>query len=172
MVTVDYDTLYCFHTSFTAQLHMFPQNMYVLYRYANYPNGNQEAWLLQLADLFLCHFSCNTSQSLVMKHSVLWRLHVARSAAGNWMLLLPPTDLTPQQDDVTNNTSTPEASNYNNGLFANAWFFFCVSQTCWCRCNWNQRHVNEMQHPLGLRVSGSGHSLVTPCEVHQSFCCV
>lgn len=28
---------------------------------------------------------------------------------------LPQTDLTLQQDDVTNNTSTPEASNYNAG---------------------------------------------------------
>lgn len=43
LVTVGYGMLYCFHTSFTAQLHMFPQNMYVLNRYANYPNGNQEA---------------------------------------------------------------------------------------------------------------------------------
>lgn len=94
---------------------MFPQNMYVLNRYANYPNGNQEAWPLQLAVLFLFHFSCNTSQSLVMKHNVLCRLYVARSAAGNWMFLLPKTDLTLQQDDVTDNTSTPEASNYNRG---------------------------------------------------------
>lgn len=87
--------------------------MYVLNRCANYPNGNQEAWPLQLAGLFPFHFSCNTSQSLVMKHSVLWRLRVGRSAAGKWMFLSPQTDLTEQQDDVTGNTSAPEASNYS-----------------------------------------------------------
>lgn len=31
-----------FHTSRTAQL-LFPRNMYVLNRYANYSNGTQEA---------------------------------------------------------------------------------------------------------------------------------
>lgn len=56
-------------------------------------------------------------------------------------------------------------------LFANAWFF-CVSQTCWCWCNWNQHHVNETPYPPGLCLSKSGHSLVTLYIVHQNFCCV
>lgn len=169
-VTVDYGTLYSFHMSFTAQL-PFLQNMYVLNIYANYPNGNQEAWPFQLADLFLLHFSCNTSQSLVMKHTVLWRLYVARSATGNWTLLLPQTDLTLQWDDVTNNTSTPQASNYSMGLFVNA-CFFCVSQTCSCWCNWNQHPENGTPYPPLLLLGESGHSRLILYIGHQSFCSV
>lgn len=56
------------------------------------------------------------------------------------------------------------------GLFANAWFF-CVSQTCCCWCNWNQHHVNEMLYPPLLCLSKTGHSLVNPCIV-QGFCWV
>lgn len=143
LVTVsNYDTLNCFHTSFTAQLHMFPQNMYVLNRYANYPNGNQEAWPFQLASLFPFHFSCNTSQSSVMKHNVLWRLYVARSAAGNWMFLLPQTELTLHNRMILPTTHPLQRNQITqHRLFANAWFF-CVSPTCWCWCNWNQHHVN------------------------------
>lgn len=148
-VTVDYGTLYCFHTSFTAQLHMFPQNMYVLNRYANYPNGNQEAWPLQLAGLFLFHFSCNTSWSLVMKHNVLWRLCVCPFCS--WKLNVP---------FASNWSDTATGWCYRQHihsrgiklqrrLFASAWFFG-ASQTCWCWCNWNQHHVNETPYPPGL----------------------
>ena len=135
--------------------------MYVLNRYANYPNGNQGAWPLQLADLFLFHFSCNTSRSLVMKHNVLWRLYVVRSAAGNWMFLSAQTDLTLQQDDVTQQHIHSRGINLQHVLFANAWFF-CVSQTCWYWCNWSQHHVNETPYPPGLCLTKTGHSLVTP----------
>lgn len=138
-MTVDYCMLDCFHTSFAAQLHMFPRNMCVLNRYANYPNGNQEAWPLQLADLFLFHFSCNTSQSLMMKHNVLWRLYVAGSATANWIFLLHQTDLTLQQYDVTNNTSALEASNCNT---CKCIVPLCISTHCCC-CNWNEHHVNQ-----------------------------
>lgn len=169
-VTVDYGTLYCFHTSFTAQL-PFPQNMYVLNRYANYPNGNQEAWPFQLADLFLFHFSCNTSQGLVMKHTVLGHLDVAHSATGNWTLLSASN-----WSDTTTGWCYQQhihsrGIKLQRGLFANAWFF-CVSQPCCCWCNWNQHHVNETLHPPPLCLSKSGHSLVILYTGHQSFCCV
>lgn len=86
-------------------------------------------------------------------------------AAGNWMLLLPQPDLTLQQDDVTDNTSCSWGIKLQHRLFANAWFF-CVSQTFWCRCNWKQHHVNET---TGV----TSHSLeILHYIVRQSFCCV
>lgn len=140
---VDYGTLYYFHTSFTAQLHAFPQKMYVLNRYANYPNGNQEAWPLQLADLLPFHFSRNTSKSSVMKHNVLWRLYVAPICS--WKLDVPfasrwsdtPTGWCYQQHIYSRGIKLE-----NTGCLQMP-AFFCVSQTCWCWCNWSQHHVNE-----------------------------
>ena len=54
-------------------------------------------------------------------------------------------------------------------LFANAWFF-CVSQTFWCWCNWNQHRVNETpwQGSASVEVV-TVWWLYTVC---QSFCCV
>ncbi len=148
---------------------MFPQNMYVLNRYANYPNGNQEAWPLQLAGLFLFHFSCNTSRSLVMETQCIVAVRCCpfcscklnASFASNW-------------SDTTTGWCYQQRIHsrgikLQHGLFANA-SFFCVSPTCWCWCNWNQHHVNET--PAGLCLSRSGHSLVSLYVMHQSFCCV
>lgn len=172
LVTVGYGMLYCFHTSFTAQLHMFPQNMYVLNRYANYPNGNQEAWPLQLAGLFPFHFSCNTSQSLVMKHNVLWRLYVAHSAAGNWMFLSPQPDLTPPQCDVTHSASTPEASNYNTETVCKCMDFLCISNILVCA---GVIGINAMWMKPCVHQASASVKVVTVrwlYTVYQSFCCL
>lgn len=80
--------------------------MYVRNRYANYPNGNREAWPLQLADLFLLRFSCSTSQSLEKKHSEVWVVMLAS--------LQLEIEYSFWQYDV-NNTHTLGATIYNTG---------------------------------------------------------
>lgn len=150
---------------FTAQL-PFPQNMYALNRYANYSNGNHEAWLFQLADLFLFHFFCNTSPSSVMKHCIvafvfapLCSRKLNAPGASNW-------------SDTTTGWRYQQHIHSRGiklrcGLFANAWLL-CMSQTCCFRCNWNQHHANETPYPSRLCLSKSSHSLLT---LYIGFCC-
>lgn len=151
---------------------MFPQNMYVLNRYANYPNGNQEGVTASISRPVPISFSCNTSQTLVMKHSVLCVVVVCCPFCG-WKLNVP---FASNWSDTT--TGWYYQLHFQSRAIKMEYAFFlvnarvyCVSQTCWCGCNWNEHRVNETSYPprtLHCFTSG-GPSLVTVYTSTSTF---
>lgn len=85
--------------------------------------------------------------------------------AGNWIFLFPQTDLTLQQEDVTNTLQRHQITTRVNARL------LCVSQTCWRWCNWNLHHVRSRVQPPG---SASVKVLTAwwPCCTLRSKVCV